>query len=141
MQNDAIWIIDDDTDDHDMVREVFSELNLSNKLVFLHEGQQVLERLKEASEAPFIILCDVNLPKMDGFELRQKMLDYPSKKMHSVPFIFWSTIASEQQIAKAYNLSAHGFFIKETNFEELKATFTGIIKYWRKSQMPSKNDA
>ncbi|MBO9571383.1 MAG: response regulator [Chitinophagaceae bacterium] len=138
MINEAIWIIDDDTDDHDLVKDVCRELGLKNKLVFLTGATQALEKLKKISVAPFIIICDVNLPQIDGFSLREKMLADPSKKMHSVPFIFWSTSASEQQITKAYALSAHGFFIKEHSYQELKASFAGIINYWRKSKMPEK---
>jgi CheY-like chemotaxis protein len=138
MENPAVWLIDDDRDDQDMVTEVFHELGLTNPLVFLSTGPEALKMLEEVPAAPFIIIADVNLPKMDGFELRKRMLEHPSKKMHSVPFIFWSTSASEEQITKAFDLSAHGFFIKEANFEELKATFVGILRYWLKSRMPSK---
>jgi DNA-binding NarL/FixJ family response regulator len=66
------------------------------------------------------------------------MLAAQSPRFRSVPFIFWSTTASEQQIVQAYNLSVHGFFIKGTSMEELKATFINIISYWRRSKMPAK---
>jgi CheY-like chemotaxis protein len=138
MENPAVWLIDDDKDDQEMVTEVFNELGLSHPLVFLSSGQEALNMLEKVPVGPFIIIADVNLPKMDGFELRKRMLEHPSKKMHSVPFIFWSTAASEEQVTKAFDLSAHGFFIKEPNFEELKATFVGIIRYWLKSRMPGK---
>jgi DNA-binding NtrC family response regulator len=139
MNNDgAIWIIDDDADDHELVKEVCREMKLTNELVFLTSADQALKKLKEIPVAPFIILCDVNLPPTDGFQLREKIISSSSKKMNSVPFIYWSTTASERQITKAYELSAHGFFIKEGNFDELKNSFTGILSYWRKSKMPSK---
>jgi CheY-like chemotaxis protein len=138
MENPAVWLIDDDKDDQEMVTEVFRELGLTNPLVSLSSGQEALDTLERAPAAPFIIIADVNLPKMDGFELRKRMLEHPSKKMHSVPFIFWSTAASEEQVTKAFDLSAHGFFIKEPHFEELKATFVGILRYWLKSRTPAK---
>jgi CheY-like chemotaxis protein len=138
MQDQAVWLIDDDIDDQEMVAEVFSELGLKNELKFFETAEAALEALNVAAVAPFIIFSDVNLPKIDGFALRDRMLNHPSKKMHSVPFIFWSTSASEDQITKAYDLSAHGFFIKETNFDEMKSTFTNIVRYWTKSKMPSK---
>jgi DNA-binding NarL/FixJ family response regulator len=98
----------------------------------------MIEHLRYAERAPFIIICDVNLPKMDGFELRKKLLETGSRKFRSVPFIYWSTYASDAQILKAYDLSAHGFFIKGTNFNEMKESFEYIIKYWTKSMMPKK---
>ena len=86
------------------------------------------------------MICDVNLPGTDGFELREEMLQTPNMKFHSVPFIFCSTYANNQQIEKAYRLRAHGFFIKEGEFNEWKKSYAAIIQYWHKSKMPPKND-
>jgi hypothetical protein len=55
-----------------------------------------------------------------------------------VPFIYWSSNVSEQQIKNAYELCAHGFFIKENRFEELKNTFNCILNYWLKCKTPSR---
>ena len=77
---------------------------------------------------------------MSGFELREKLLAAPNAKFHSVPFIFWSLAPSEAQIQQAYQLKVHGFFIKETTYEEWRETLAQIIKYWQKSKMPSKKD-
>lgn len=66
------------------------------------------------------------------------MLATRSKIFNSVPFIFWSTTASEAQITQAYKLAVHGFFIKEISYEEIKKTFIDIINYWVRSKMPSK---
>jgi DNA-binding NarL/FixJ family response regulator len=138
METGTIWVIDSDLDDHDMVREVWQELNLTNELVFLRSAEQAMKQLQDAKVAPFIIICELNLPRINGFELRKTMLATHSKKFKSVPFIFWSTDATEDQITHAYDLSIHGFFIKESSFNELKRTFVSILNYWLKSKMPSK---
>lgn len=141
MQTGAVWIIDNDEDDQIMVQEVWRELKLLNKLVFMESAESMLANLSKTDTAPFIIICELNLPKIDGFELREKMLATNSKKFKSVPFIYWSTEVSESQIQRAYDLSIHGLFIKDTTFQELKNTFTNIINYWLKSKMPAKETA
>lgn len=138
MQHEAIWIIDSDDDDRYMVQEVWRELKLTNELVFIKTAEEAMTLLGQLTQMPFIILCSLNLPGTDGFELRRKMLANGSPKCTSVPFIFWTTQASEQQIVQAYHLSVHGFFIKDSSFQELKTTFINIITYWMKSKMPSK---
>ena len=139
MQTGSIWIIDGDEDDQIMIQEVWRELNVPNELVFLENAEAALDHLGKLDTAPFIIICELNLPKIDGFALREKMLATNSKIFKSVPFIFWSTDVSESQIIRAYDLSVHGLFIKDTTFHELKKTFTNILNYWLKSKMPSKN--
>jgi len=138
MQTGAVYIIDDDVDDHQIVMEIWKELNLPNQLLFFSTGADMMDHLSREDHAPFLIICDVNLPRVDGFELRQKLLDTGIKKFNSVPFIYWSTHASETQITKAYDLSAHGFFIKGTNYAQMKQSFECIINYWSTSIMPKK---
>lgn len=140
MQTGPVLIIDDDVDDHEIVREIWEELNVPNKLVFFSSAEDALEHLRSLPEAPFIIICDINLPKTNGFDLRQKLLESSSRKLKSVPFIFWSTNASEAQIEYAYNLSSHGFFIKGSLFDEVKETLKMILAYWNLSRMPIKHD-
>ena len=96
--------------------------------------------LDKAESAPFVIISEVNLPATDGFKLRERLLATPNNKFHSVPFIFWSSNASEAQVKKAFELRSHGFFIKEPSYKDWKVTLLQIIKYWQKSRMPSKRD-
>ena len=118
MKNNGIWIVNDDKDDHELIREIVEDLEVSNEVIFFNTARDLLERLKKADSAPFIIMCDVNIPGMDGFALRNKLLEGENKKYHSVPFIFWSTYASNDQVERAYRLRAHGFFIKEGEYKE-----------------------
>jgi CheY-like chemotaxis protein len=136
----AIWIVDDDIEDHELIRDIFEELKWPHVLELFVSGEQLLERLTESKAAPFIIICDVNLPRLGGFGLREEMLKTPNNKFHSVPFIFWSTQASEAQVRQAYELRAHGFFKKEPTFKQWKLSLIRIIEYWTSSLMPSKED-
>ncbi|WP_207513866.1 response regulator [Longitalea luteola] len=138
MQNEAVLIIDHDEDDWMMITEVWKELQLNNELIFISSAEDAIVRIQKMPSAPFIIICELNLPRINGFELREKMLQTNSKKLRSVPFIFWSTTASEEQILHAYNLSVHGFFIKDNSMDELKETFKSMINYWKRSKMPPK---
>ena len=104
-------------------------------MCFFKSAEEVLAHMKShPNEPPFIIISDVSLGKMDGFQLRQSLINDTSKKYKSIPFIFWSVKSSEEQIRKAYDLSAHGFFIKENTVQEMKKTFITIIEYWFKSK-------
>src|SRR4051812_48693098 len=103
MQTGPVWIIDSDIDDQQLLKEVWSELRLPNELVFFQKAESAFDAIRNIPVAPFMIICDVNLPKIGGFEFREKLLNTHNKKCKSVPFIYWSTSASEEQITKAYD--------------------------------------
>ena len=136
MNTNPIYIVDDDTEDEDFIKEAFDELGIKNQLKFFNSAESILKQLKQDSEVPFIIISDVNLPKMDGFQLRERILNEIEVKDKTIPFIFWSTSASEAQIKRAYDLSVHGFFLKGRSFKELKEKIHEMVAYWSDSLAP-----
>ncbi|HVG16198.1 MAG TPA: response regulator [Chitinophagaceae bacterium] len=137
MQRNPILIVDDDHDDLEMIQEVVKKLKIERPIHYFKSGLE-LRNFLETSLSPFLIICDVNLPGETGFEVRKSIVDNPEFKYKSVPFIFWSTDASEKQIQYAYDLPAQGFFLKPVNFNNLCATFQTILAYWTASQHPKK---
>jgi len=137
MNTNPIYIVDDDKDDEDLIREAFAELGITNELKFFLTGEGVLYELNHSDVTPFVIISDINLPKMDGFQLRQKVLEETSLKDKSIPFIFWSTSASDAQVKRAYDLAAHGFFLKGRTYNDLKEKIKEMVKYWSDSLTPA----
>lgn len=131
-----VYVIDDDPDDHSLVEEIWIDLGLKNELLFFTNAAKAISYLETIDTVPLLIICDVNIPGTDGFELRKILMENPSLRYKTVPFVYWSNTASKQQIQKAYDLNAHGFFIKDNNFEDLKRSLVNIITYWIKSEQP-----
>src|SRR5215203_4249701 len=75
MNNGPVYIVDDDEDDRAFIKEVWQELAYTNELVFFSSGEAVLSRLKTDPVVSFLILCDVNLPGIDGFELKKRLYE------------------------------------------------------------------
>ncbi len=136
MNEPPILSIDDDTDDRDLLQDAWRELNFLNPLIFFSTGNEVLQYLRAEKVGPFLILCDVNIPKMDGFALKAKLLEDPKLNYKSIPFVFWSAQASPAQIQKAYDLGGNGFFIKDNNFKDLERSLIDIVNYWLKRKTP-----
>jgi CheY-like chemotaxis protein len=131
-----VIIVDDEPDEHDLMKVIWEELKLSYPLISFTSGQRLIDYLRTDEEIPFLIICDIHLSAMDGFELRKQILENDSSKFKSVPFIFWSGSASESEVKEAYHLSSHGFFIKPSSFNALKDLIKDIIAYWHKSEIP-----
>lgn len=131
-----VFIVDADLDDHELIKEIWKELKVNNKLCFFENGNKLLSYLKDDPVVPLFVLCDVNIPVIDGFQLRELILKDSKINYKSIPFIYWSNKASELQIRKAYDLGVQGFFIKESHFEGLKSSIRNIIEYWKTSKQP-----
>jgi CheY-like chemotaxis protein len=72
-KNGPVIIIEDDADDQDFLSEIFQKLKYPNKILFFFDGQEALDHINTSDELPFLILSDINMPKLNGFALREKL--------------------------------------------------------------------
>lgn len=138
-KNGEIIIIEDDEDDRAIFSAILDELNYGNTIVFLKDAFEALDYLREPDTKPFLILSDINMPKMSGFELRNKIFDDPELKDKCIPYIFFTTSSSPRSIAEAYQMSIQGYFQKGDNYSSYKNTLAKIIDYWKESMTPEAN--
>jgi len=108
-RNGPVIIIEDDDDDQELLTIVFKRLGYSNPLHFFADGHKALGYLNESDAIPFIILSDINLPKLDGFALRDKIKMDEKLQLRCIPYLFFSTSISQEAVVKAYSLSVQGF--------------------------------
>lgn len=132
-----IVIIEDDVDDQDILINIFKELNYNNKLIFFGDSLLALEYLTITDTEPFIVLSDINMPKLNGMELREKIHNNEDLRMKSIPYIFFSTIAEQKHVIEAYSKSIQGFFVKPGNYDKLKKVIVKIVEYWQECQSPN----
>ena len=132
-----VIIIEDDTDDQELFEEVFKKLNYSNKIIFFTDGQEALDFLNKTEVVPFLILSDINMPKLDGFELRSKIRMDAQLQIKCIPYLFFSTAASQKHVVDAYSLSVQGFFIKQNSIAGLEKTINVMMEYWKMCVAPN----
>lgn len=132
-----IVIIEDDVDDQEILKEVFESLSYPNKIIFFSDGQSALDFLNKTEVIPFLILSDINLPKLDGFALRNKIKMDAALQVKCIPYIFFSTATNQKAVVDAYSLSVQGFFVKDDKFDDLKDTIQTIMEYWHKCVAPN----
>lgn len=132
-----IIIIEDDSDDQDLLLEAFKELDYKNEIKFFSDSEDALAFLTATEIEPFIIFSDINLPKLNGMELRAKIHENEDLRVKSIPYLFFSTSAEQNHIIDAYSKSVQGFFVKPNSYTELKATIKIIVEYWQKCVSPN----
>lgn len=131
-----IVIIEDDQDDQEFLSEVFKKLEYKNEIVFFGDGEAALTYLTGTSIEPFIIFSDINMPKLNGMELRAKIHENEELRIKSIPYLFFSTVAEQENVVDAYSKSVQGFFIKPSDFGELCDIIKTIVEYWQKCVSP-----
>ncbi len=130
--------IDDDKDDCDMMVDVMSQLGYTENVLCFNNGLETISYIKDGNVKPFIIVCDINMPLINGFELRHKLQDDESLKFKTVPFVFFSTSSEKNTIKQAYELSVHGFFAKPHNVGGWLTIMKNMIEYWKYAQLPNR---
>ena len=132
-----VIIIEDDADDQEMLTEIFTKLNYPNKLLFFFDGQKALDFISNSHESPFLILSDINMPKLSGFALREKLKTDEKLNIKCIPYLFFSTALNQKSVIDAYSLSVQGFFVKQNSMSELEKTIFAIMEYWRRCAAPN----
>ena len=131
-----IVMIEDDLDDQDIFRDVFSDLAFKNEIIFFKDGELALEYLIKTNEIPFIVFSDINMPKLSGMQLRAKIHENEDLRLKSIPYLFFSTTAEQENVVDAYSKSIQGFFVKPRNYNDIKETMKTIVEYWQKCVSP-----
>lgn len=124
-------VVEDDEDDQFLIGEALKALQLPNEVRYFPNGQVALEYLKTTPEQPFLILCDVNMPLMNGLEFRQCINQDEYLRRKSIPFVFLTTSASVDDIETAYEQSVQGFFKKASRYTDLQEQIRLIVMYWQ----------
>lgn len=132
-----IIVIEDDLDDQDILSEVFQSLECKNKVIFFPDGEKALDYLTCTEIEPFIIFSDINMPKLNGMELRAKIHENEDLRLKSIPYLFFSTSAEQENVVDAYSKSIQGFFVKPTDYSEIKKTIKIIVDYWSTCVSPN----
>jgi len=137
MKSGPILLADDDADDRHLVETVCKSLQINNPIIHFEHGLQLLEYLLVTTEKPFLILCDINMPVMNGLELRRKIDEHEGLRRKSIPFVFLSTSAVQREVERAYELTVQGFFEKGYSLQQLTERLRIIFEYWAVCSHPN----
>lgn len=138
MNASPVVLIEDDNDDQELIQEAFDKMGLENELICFNSGTKFIDWLRETDKKPFLILCNLNLSKINGIDLRKKIDDEPELKKKSIPFVFLTTDTRKTTVEKAYETTVQGYFIKDDSFDQLQDSLQTIFKYWSLCKHPNK---
>ncbi len=132
-----IIIIDDDIDDIELFQEGFKELGIENEIIVFTDGHKFYDYISTTDKKSFFIFCDINMNRINGFELKQKIFNNEEMRLKCIPFLMLSTSGASAHVLEAYSLNVQGYFIKPNSIQGIKDMFEIVVKYWSISQRPA----
>lgn len=132
----TVLFAEDDHDDCLMVGEAFQVCVPGCDLAYVHDGFELLHYLRQQAgyvtftdaPRPDLILLDLRLPRMDGFQALAEIKADPA--LRSIPVVVLTDSTTEQDIMRVYDLGAAGFIIKPQTFAGMLEVVRAINHYW-----------
>jgi CheY-like chemotaxis protein len=135
-----IIVIEDDPDDQEVLVEIFQKLGYVNQIIYFVDGNDALVYLNKSDVHPFLILSDINMPRIGGFELRNLVFTNEQLQTKCIPYLFFTTSANKKAVIDAYTMSVQGFFVKPNSMQSLENTIRKIVEYWQECIAPNQFD-
>jgi CheY-like chemotaxis protein len=125
-------VADDDLDDQELMRKGLSDCKVKVEVNSVYNGLQLMDYLlkreayKKIQETPDLILLDLNMPLMDGFEVLKQIKS--NKTLKNIPLYVITTSRSKDDRAKVLDLGANGFYSKGSSSKDIRKFMQEICK-------------
>ncbi len=135
----TILLVDDDMIDVMAVKRSFHELKIVNPVIEALDGVEALEHLRgengrDKIVSPYLILLDLNMPRMNGFELLEALRS--DEALHSSLVFIMTTSADDEDRLRAYQLNVAGYLLKQHAGERFVEAISMLEHYWRVVEFP-----
>lgn len=132
-------IVDDDQIDVEIIHRAFKKLKIANPLREARDGIEALDVLRgtngvEKIENPFIMLLDINMPRMSGLELLEHIRE-DEKLRHIVVFML-TTSDDEKDVLSAYEKNIAGYVVKSDAGSSFEDALNMLDHYWKVVELP-----
>ena len=136
MKQPVILLVEDNADDEALTMRALKKNNISNEIVVARDGVEALDYLfatgvhagRDVGMQPAVILLDLKLPKLDGFEvLRRLRADQRTKLL---PVVILTSSKEQQDIANGYGLGANSYVRKPVDFQQFVEAVRQLGLYW-----------
>ena len=128
-----ILLVEDNPGDVRLTREALRDAKVNNNMAVASDGIEALALLRQEGDyasavRPDLILLDLNLPRMNGFEVLNVIKDDTDLKR--IPVVVLTTSQAEQDIIRSYNLYANAYVTKPVDLEQFIRVIKSIEDFW-----------
>ena len=129
----AVLLVEDNPDDEELTVRGLRRTNLSNPVDVARDGQEALDYLyanhdQAAQPLPVVVLLDLHLPRVDGFEVLKRIR--AEERTRRVPVVILTSSSEERDLINGYDLGANSYVRKPVQFEEFATAIAQLGVYW-----------
>jgi CheY-like chemotaxis protein len=130
-----ILLVEDDSVDAMTVKRAMRDLRVNNSVIHSVNGEEAMKYLNDPdTEKPFVILLDLNMPKMSGIEFLKIIKVNQNLKM--IPIIVLTTSKEKRDVLDSFELGAAGYMIKPVDYGKFVEVLNTVMLYWNSSELP-----
>ena len=129
----TILLVEDDANDAMMTQRALTKANILNKVVWVKDGEEAINylftRCLEAGEKlPQLNLLDINMPKITGIEVLQRIRS--DQRTSWLPIVIFTSSKEEKDLLESYRLGINSYICKPIKFDEFAPVVSAIGCYW-----------
>ena len=138
-----ILLVEDNIDDAELAIRELKKHKVGNNLLHLKDGEEALDfvfgtgkftELRNKQYLPKVILLDIQMPKVNGIEVLEKLK--ADERTKAIPVVILTSSNQSPDIKKCYNLGVNSYIIKPVDFENYSKTIRELGLYWLLSNRP-----
>ena len=126
-----ILLVEDDPDDAATTTSALRERNLADQLHWVKDGEEALEYLfasgryagRDRNHPPKLVLLDIKMPKVDGFEVLRRI---KTSELKAIPVVVMTSSSEESDVLESYRLGIDSYLVKPVQFKAVLETVSKI---------------
>lgn len=131
-----ILLAEDNPTDAELTIRALKRNNLANKLVWVKDGEEALDFIhakgqfadRNPEELPRLILLDLRMPKVDGFEVLKNIKT--NEKTCRIPVVVLTSSKEDQDVVESYKLGVNSYVGKPVEFDDFIDAVSTLGLYW-----------
>ena len=132
-----ILLVEDNITDAELTIRELKKHNMANNLIHLKDGEEALDFIfatgkyantRDVQYTPKVVLLDIQMPKVNGIEVLEKIKTDP--KTRSVPVVILTSSKENPDIQRCYDLGANSYIVKPVNFDGFAQAIKNLGFYW-----------
>ena len=123
-----VWLVEDEPDHAMIISRAIRQTSAQTEIQTVADGEAALALLREASTMPDLILLDINMPGLSGFEVLTQVKE--DVRLKHVPVVMLTSSELSADVARAYELGASGYISKPSYLHDLRSVLGNALLYW-----------